>query len=298
MSDPIILGGPLCLVSDEIIFTPGVGRQRVQTFKGRTVEVQNQADLLANLGWSTRLNYNPEGLTLQATAPEIITDEDGNTAIDGAEDQWNFTTEIIDADYWASPMLFKKTKAILNLSDDATRARLTFWRAMIEQNLKVKYGPDAIPAKDSDGTRLAGPTSMANFQYINEDGYTLPPPADGSIGMIKEIYEWLAAGQKSVLTSNVSIQRRRQVPVKSALRFKADAIQYVWPRAKFITEFKIPTHIQTLLPVDSTQVPFTTAVWGYRLRRHDAEASAANSRVVENLEWVYAAWSNITHDIK
>jgi hypothetical protein len=296
--DPIIQGSPLCLTSDELLFDPGTGYTRVQQFRGAEAQVTAKQQELAALGWRTRITYSGDGVSLDASTPELTDPGDGGTTITGSEDVWDFTTEIIDASIWASPMLHRWVKTVFSYTDLQARQLLIVWRATIDQNLKVKYGPPPTfdILKDTDGiTKLPGPTAYENFNPRDKNGQLIPIGPERT--MLADLYQWISANQASNLTSLVSIQRRRQVPVESTIRFTTDAIQKVWLPPQFIIDFNIPSHIQRLLPPVPDVFPFTTARWGYRLRRHDASASTANNRVTEIVEWAFGAWNALTHEI-
>jgi hypothetical protein len=229
--DPVFNGSKLCLVRDELVFDPGLGYQRVVQWRGAQTEVTAKGEELAAGGWRTRISYSGEGVSLEATSPEITDDGSGGTTISGAVDQWDFTTEIYDASLWASPMLHKWMMAVTGLNQAPARARLITWKSTVDQNLKWKYvlTPGTPPKyeilKDVDGTtKLPGPTSLANFNPVDDNNI---PIVGSEKLLLSDLYEWVSAGQTSVLTSLVSIQRRRQVPVESTLRFTPKIVQNV-----------------------------------------------------------------------
>jgi hypothetical protein len=291
MDRVILPPGTACLTRDELVFNPGLGYQRVVEYEGDRTAVEYEQGRLANEGWTTRISYSGDGVHLEATAPDLSTDGD---TITGAEDQWEFSTEVYDASIWASPMLFNWVKAALSLTDTATRDKLIVWKAAVDQNLKVKYGTLGEVLTDVDGSKLSGPTPLVHFHPLDENKAVISGDEYVRLG---ELYEWIVAGQTSVLTSLVSIQRRRQVPVKSTRRFHTLELQNVWLPNFFKTDFLVPAHVAALLPPVPTILPFRTAVWGYRLRKHDASATTSSTRITEILDWSFGAWNRITHTI-
>src|SRR4029453_4923673 len=139
--DPLIQRSPLCLTSDELVFDPGTGYTRVQQFRGAEAQVTAKQQELAAFGWRTRITYSGDGVSFEASTPKVTeAPGDGATTITGSEDAWDFTTEIIAADIWASPMLHRWVKTVFSYTDLQARQLLIVWKATIDQNLKVKYG--------------------------------------------------------------------------------------------------------------------------------------------------------------
>jgi hypothetical protein len=285
-------GSEICLVREDIFFDPSVGSMRAQTWEGTEVAVHLKAQELQLDGWRVRMSFDNGKGTVDATTPELA--GDGETLV-GAGDQWDFATEFIDVDYWASPVLFEIAKGILGgaATNSDVREYLSVIRRTINQQLQFAYNLDGTVILEADGSKSVGPTAYENFRAKGKDGSFIP---DGVTQLFaKDAYEWAQAGIKTVQTSLVSITRRRRVPVASSLRFKADSYQFIWTRARFISDFSVPSHIQLLLPPDPTLLPFVASIWGYKFRAHEAQATSDSTIVSETTSWTFGAWDTQVH---
>jgi hypothetical protein len=285
-------GSSLCLVRDEVSSVGGRGERRSQAWEGTEAELLAKASELQLSGWAVRLGFDSGQGRLEAESPEVS--EDGET-IQGATDEWDFTTEFIDVDYWASPLLYEIAKGILppGAPHAIIRDYLSVIRRTINQQLQFAYDATGNVLLEADGSKSMGPTAYENFKAKGKDGSIITDAATQLFA--KDAYEWAQAGVKTVQTSLVAINRRRSVPAESTLRFHADKFQRVWTRAKFIVDFSVPAHIQTLLPTDPTELPFVASKWGYKLRLHEARAEAATVVVNETTGFIYGAWNTQTH---
>lgn len=285
-------GSSLCLVRDDTYFDPAAGFVRAQSWEGTEAEVQAKASELTLAGWRVRLSFADGKGTVEATSPEVASD--GET-VTGAADQWDFATEFIDVDYWASPVLFQFAKGILGPTATNAEIRdfLSVIRRTINQQLQFAYKVDGTVMLEADGSKSLGPTAYENFRAKGKDGNFIADVNAQKFAL--DAYEWAQAGIKTVQTSLVSITRRRRVPVASALRFKADSYQYVWTRSRFISDFAVPAHIQALLPPDPALLPFVASLWGYKFRAHEAQATSDSTIVTETTSWTFGAWDTQVH---
>lgn len=180
-------------------------------------------------------------------------------------DTWEWVTDLAEVSIWSSPLVLQKFKnfaqSVGGTQDDA----LAVAKKQFKTDLKENTTPTAMAAK----------------------GYS---------GFVLELYTLLLRGQEAVELERKVLRRVRNFSLRYAGRQDVSAVPIVYTTGSLISTFGIPGFIAAQMPVNPGAAPDYTT-WAWKRRRFDTQINASINRVVEQTDFVFAAWANLTHEV-
>jgi hypothetical protein len=156
--------------------------------------------------------------------------------------------------------------------------------------------PKVIDAAGNDDL-LAGwkedfKTHLKNNTPPSQTGFAT---AEGASTKKLELYTLLLRGQEAVEVERLVLKRSRTYTSRYVPQQFLEPIPTIYSGARLAAVFDIPAFISRRFPAAPTIRPDYT-FWGWKKRR-DATRIQIGGRTEETTDWVFAAWSQLPHNI-
>jgi len=254
-------------------FDPATGWVTVETWKGTKAQIAVIAPLFRGAGAKVGVSNDGALWTLVATWSVELSENLNSTTPAGAvfvgevpTEIWNVNIELVQADLRG-----------------AAGIRAIFGTGTLGDELiagAFALAEDAIKARETP------------VQYLSKR--LLPPlPKNYEVAYMK-VYRLKVRGANAIEEKRPILTRNRTYSAKYAQPIKIYGPDIVYPTVKLISEFKIPTLIQSKLP-DDPPVTLVEAGWGWKQRRQDGTYDASRNRIQETSDWVFAQWSDVIY---
>lgn len=205
-------------------------------------------------------------------------------------DKWTISRDYGTESVWASAKLMKLAFAAIGNGEFPARATMEDVMADTRRAVENALKGNKKTVIGSDG---------------NPDTYTpvsngiLLPAETGFLadGFVDAVYRQMVLGMETYEVDRLSVSRVRTYPISYLQRIQLEAVPIVYTTAQMADPliWALPTVIVNKLPVDPTQKPPDT-IWAWKMRRNTMDVRW-DGRTEEVTDWVYAAWSTLTHRV-
>jgi hypothetical protein len=280
-----------------------------------TLQVSSEETYDVVNGFSTRLTYKgtEEGLRAFANAYnsngytatlsqregrwELVVHMGGTLAGGTPEqnatptDKWTISRDYATESLWANAKLLKWASLLTNLTEFPGRMTtedvISDVRRACENGVK---GQKRV-------TRGNGTTTEDVYEPFT-NGVLLPGETGFPAGGLTDrVYRQYVLGMETYEIERLALSRVRTYPISYLQRIQLEAVPIVYTTNQMADPdiWAVPEAIYTKLPVDPTQKPPNT-IWAWKMRRNNMDVRW-DGRTEEVTDWVYAAWSTLTHRV-
>jgi hypothetical protein len=203
-------------------------------------------------------------------------------------DKWTISRDYATESLWANAKLMKLAAAAILSGEFPARATMEDVMADVRRGIE-----NALKGNKKTVTGING----------NPDTYTpvsngiLLPSETGFLagGFTDSVYRQAVLGMENYEVERLTLSRVRTYPISYLQRIQLEAVPIVYTTNQMADPdiWAVPEAIYTKLPVDPTQKPPNT-IWAWKMRRNNMDVRW-DGRTEEVTDWVYAAWSTLTH---